>query len=90
LWVACYLLYDFLLPLRFPPPKLMIDIGASMAAPVFVWVFLRPILVKSNQNAVIRRQLRKLKYNKFLFDQLHNLAPKYELLPDQDSLILGT
>ncbi|HMG07974.1 MAG TPA: cysteine peptidase family C39 domain-containing protein, partial [Mucilaginibacter sp.] len=71
------------------------DIGAvvtlftCLLLPVFLWLILKPVFIKSQQVMALTQQVRQFKYNTDLFKHILTNQPKF-VLPDEDwSIILG-
>ncbi|HVW95423.1 MAG TPA: vitamin K epoxide reductase family protein [Mucilaginibacter sp.] len=60
-----------------------------MAAPVLLWLLLKPLLLDQQQLNPLKRQLRKFKYNTELFNTIVAAQPKYAQPEDEWSIVLG-
>jgi uncharacterized membrane protein len=61
----------------------------SFSLPIFLWVLVKPMLLKVQQVKPLREQLRKFKYNSELFNSILNNQPKYALPSEDWSIVLG-
>lgn len=90
LWAEFIPLVTFLkAPVLLPGNNQWLLLLACMALPVVVWMFLKPLLMKSQQLKTLKPQLQKFKYNKELFDTSLQNQPKYTLPSEDWSIVLG-
>ena len=92
--VLLWLEFFSFLPIQFqiqelPNLKQFCSLIATMFIPALFWFFIRPFIIKAQQLAPLRQQLRQFKYNGNLFQKTLNDQIKHELLDDQYVLVLG-
>jgi uncharacterized membrane protein/glutaredoxin len=66
-----------------------LNLVACLTAPVVFWVFVKPLLLYAKQVFPLKQQLQRFKYNVELFNKELNDKPKYALLDNRHSIILG-
>lgn len=60
-----------------------------VAAPIILWVILKPLLLKLQQLQPLKQQLRKFKYNADLFNKMLKAQAKYAQPDESWSIVLG-
>ncbi len=66
-----------------------INLFICFVSPVLFWMFIKPFILSTWQNKRLKYQLRKFKYNTDLFNNMLNSEVKYNLLSEDDSIIIG-
>ena len=90
LWLEFVALFSFLAqPLTFPGGGEWLALLACLAAPILIWVFLKPHLLRAQQVESLRQQLRRFKYNAGLFAKTLAEQPRHDLPDEVDSIVLG-
>jgi uncharacterized membrane protein len=64
-------------------------LAICLALPVFIWLALKPALLMRQQNAALKKQLNKFKYDSKLFNNILTAQPKYALPAEEWSIVLG-
>jgi hypothetical protein len=54
----------------------------SFAIPVVIWAFVKPFMLKAEQLAPLKQQLKKFKYNSDLFNQVLTNQPRFSVPND--------
>jgi len=90
LWIeALVLVFNYPLSSFSFDPVQWISIIFCFSFPIGLWTVLKPILLKSNQSNLLKRQLKKFKYNSDLFNQLLTNQPRYRLPEELMPVRLG-
>jgi uncharacterized membrane protein/protein-disulfide isomerase len=76
-------------PFKFPTTDRMMMILICMIIPAMVWLLIKPVLLKSQQVGLIKAQVRNLKYNTNVFQNLLRENPKYTIPQTDWSITLG-
>lgn len=61
----------------------------SFAIPVVIWAFVKPFMLKAEQLAPLKQQLKKFKYNSDLFNQVLTNQPRFSVPNDIMPIVLG-
>ena len=62
----------------------------SMLVPLLSWIFVKPLLLQSALVKPLKQQLRVLKYNTEVFDNMLVKEIQYRLIGDEDSILIGS
>jgi hypothetical protein len=61
----------------------------SFSIPIVLWAFVKPFLLKAEQLAPLKQQLKKFKYNSDLFNQILTNQPRFSVPNDIMPIVLG-
>jgi uncharacterized membrane protein/thiol-disulfide isomerase/thioredoxin len=90
LWLEFIPLVGFLnAPFHLPDVNSLIGLLICLTLPVAVWLFLKPLLLNTQQSKSLKSQLRRFKYNSELFNSLLKDQPKYAMPAEDWSIVLG-
>jgi uncharacterized membrane protein len=90
LWLEFFSFLPFLLePIHLADRNLWGTFMTTMALPVLIWIFVKPYIQKLKQIPTLTRELEDFRYNSSVFKNIINQEPRYALLSDEDSIILG-
>lgn len=64
-------------------------ISLCFISPIILWTFIKPYLLKTQQLNQITEQLNSFRYNIDLFNKIITEQPKYRLLDETDTIIIG-
>lgn len=73
----------------FTEPSTYLAMALSFIAPVFFWYLLKPVLQKSTEYSLLKKQLKKFKYNSELFGHALTKQPRYAVPNEIAPIILG-
>ena len=76
-------------PVLFPSVSGWLSLLTCFALPVALWMIFKPVFLKAQQVAPLKRQLHKFKYNIELFNTMLKDQPKYALPDKEWSIVLG-
>ena len=91
LWLefCCFYKYfQFPLHLTMSFPGIALSV-IGMLIPILIWSLIKPYLLRSSQLEMTQYELNRFKYNKQFFKNLLESEPKYGLLSDNNSIIVG-
>jgi protein-disulfide isomerase len=69
--------------------KTIIALVISFSIPIVIWAFVKPFMLKAEQLAPLKQQLKKFKYNSDLFNQVLTNQPRFSVPNDIMPIVLG-
>jgi protein-disulfide isomerase len=72
-----------------PELKTIIALVISFSIPIVIWAFVKPFMLKAEQLAPLKQQLKKFKYNSDLFNQVLTNQPRFSVPNDIMPIVLG-
>lgn len=61
----------------------------ALLVPIMLWVFLKPLLIDSKYLATLKPELYRFKYNQEFFKNIIEKELRYDLLNDDDTVVIG-
>jgi len=90
LWLEFTSLFFFLTqPWHLPSSGKSVALLACMLAPILLWVFIKPLLLKAQQVEPLKKQLKGFKYNSGLFQRALSEQPAFDLPDEAHAIVLG-
>jgi len=68
---------------------IIIALLISFSIPIVMWAFIKPFMLKAEQLAPLKQQLKKFKYNSDLFSQILTNQPRFAVPNDIMPIVLG-
>ncbi|RWY48327.1 vitamin K epoxide reductase family protein [Mucilaginibacter gilvus] len=65
------------------------SVYVCLTLPMILWGILKPLFLKAESLKPLKRQLRKFKYNTFLFNKMLTSQPKFNQPDEEWSIVLG-
>jgi len=89
-WLEFSVFLPYLLqPFKIPGGNDWGTLLIGMAFPILLWVFIKPLLLKSKQLDPVIQQLNSLKYNPAVITSIFNSEQEYPLLNEELTIIIG-